>query len=236
MIQLNASSAMIRLGKSAILPEGYMKRVLLLLAIAIAAAVPAQPFVEGFDNGPAGFNGSPGSIVTWGNGAATNMLFPSGTWVALNLSSPLGPTGWFNDNSVFPPFAGAGMINANANNGTLAGNVNNWLMTHQHKFTSTQTLSFRTRTITNHVFPARLVVRASFKNGSTNPADFTNVLLTINPSLTVPGYPTTWTQFSIPLVGVPVNVSSGRFAFQFLGSNGGIGGPDFIGIDDVRLQ
>lgn len=213
-----------------------MRKFASLLCLVVAGGACAQPFVEGFDNGPTGFNGSPGSIVTWGNGAATNMLFPSGTWVALNLSSPLGPTGWFNDNSVFPPFAGTGMINANADNGTVVGPVNNWLMTHQHKFTSTQTLSFRTRTITNNVFPARLRVLASLKNGSINPADFNVVLLDINPALTIPGYPTTWTQFTITLVGVPTNVSSGRLAFQYLAPLGGIGGPDFIGIDDVRLQ
>ena len=64
--------------------------------------------------------------------------------------------------------------------------------------------------------------------------DFTTLLLDINPTYTIGGYPEAWTQFTINLNGVPPG-STGRLAFRYFVEDGGPKGvnSNYIGIDRV---
>jgi hypothetical protein len=77
-------------------------------------------------------------------------------------------------------------------------------------------------------------VKLSLNGGSSNTADFSTNLLTINPNLVQGGYPGAWTQFTIILSGLS-GPTAGRFAFNYHVTGGGPGGAnsDFIGVDDV---
>jgi hypothetical protein len=65
--------------------------------------------------------------------------------------------------------------------------------------------------------------------------DFTTLLLDINPTLTVGGYPEIWTQYSINISGVGAP-TQGRFAFRYYVTNGGPSGANsnYIGVDLVE--
>jgi hypothetical protein len=73
--------------------------------------------------------------------------------------------------------------------------------------------------------------------GATNTSvgDFTNLLLTINPTLTTTGYPSVWTEYTLTVSGLAAPVPAGRFAFRYFVTNGGPAGAnsDYIGIDNV---
>ncbi len=62
--------------------------------------------------------------------------------------------------------------------------------------------------------------------------DFTTLLLEINPTLAVGGYPNVWTQYSVTISGVAAP-TQGRFAFRYYVTNGGPSGSnsDYIGVD-----
>ena len=62
--------------------------------------------------------------------------------------------------------------------------------------------------------------------------DFTTLLLDINPTYTIGGYPEAWTKFTINLNGVPPG-STGRLAFRYFVENGGPKrvNSNYIGID-----
>jgi hypothetical protein len=85
-----------------------------------------------------------------------------------------------------------------------------------------------------------LEVRLSTNGASTNVGtgaavgDFTTLLLSINPTLTTTGYPTSWTQFTVTISGLPAP-TSGRIAFRYYVTSGGPTGTnsDYIGIDNV---
>lgn len=168
---------------------------------------------------------------------------PTG-WAAQNLSNPVGLTGWFQGNAaVFPSHSGAATsyIAANFNNTSGLNTISNWLFGPNVTLRNGDNFSFWTRTTTG-TFPDRLQVRMSTNGASTNAGttntgvgDFTNLLLDINPTYTTSGYPTTWTQFSVTLSGLPAAGVSGRVAFRYFVENAGPAGSnsDFIGIDDV---
>jgi hypothetical protein len=63
--------------------------------------------------------------------------------------------------------------------------------------------------------------------------DFTTLLLDINPSLTLVGYPTAWKQYAIKISGLTAPVN-GRIAFRYYVADGGQGSNSYkIGIDDI---
>ncbi len=70
---------------------------------------------------------------------------------------------------------------------------------------------------------------------STDVGNFTVVLVDINPTLLANGYPTTYTQFSATLSGLPAGLSGGRLAFRYFVTNGGPDGANsnILSIDDV---
>jgi hypothetical protein len=90
----------------------------------------------------------------------------------------------------------------------------------------------------------RLQVRLSTNGASTNVGetatsvgDFQTLLLDINPTYTLTGYPSAWTRFTVPVTGIP-SLITGRLAFRYFVENGGPSGTnsDFIGIDTVQYS
>lgn len=216
-----------------------MRNSLLILAsLALVAGANAQSFTEGFETGPAGWFTGTGSTTTYGNTVGGDaMAFGSGTWHAVNASAPVGVTGWFTNNTVFAANTGTNALNANFNNTTGANNIDNYMMSMVRTFNNGDVISFFTRTVDSPFFPDRLHLKLSTNGASTNVADFSTTLLTVNNGLTTAGYPSTWTQFSTVLTGLS-GPTSGRFAFNYNVTGGGPSGnnSDFIGIDDVSYE
>src|SRR5262249_8573473 len=177
-------------------------------------------------------------------------------WVLINHSEPLGASDWFQGNDgVFPAFDGPpdAYIAANFNSGGGLATISNWLLTPE-VLLQNGTLTFYTRTAstalaamgmpsgvcgTGQTFPDRLQVRMSTNGASTNVGttafdvgDFTNLLLDINPTYTIVGYPEEWTQFTVTISGVPTG-ATGRLAFRYFVENGGPEGTrsNYVGID-----
>src|SRR5205085_6656010 len=72
---------------------------------------------------------------------------------------------------------------------------------------------------------------------ATDVGDFTTLLLDINPTYTLTGYPNVWTQFTVTVSGVP-SLTTGRLAFRYFVENGGPTGAnsDYIGIDTFQFN
>jgi hypothetical protein len=198
---------------------GTMKKVLALAILAgLAGAANAQSFTEHFDD-------------------PTFSVVPiPANWVTVN-NAPNGPglnPDWQvrGDGAVFAAFEGTGYAFANYNGTTGLGDISTWLMSPVVTFSNGDTISFYTRTVDFPSFPDRLSVRISTAGASTNPADFTTDLLTINPSLTTSGYPNVWTQYTVTVN----STGSGRFAFWYNVTGGGPSGlnSDYIGVDLVE--
>jgi len=169
-------------------------------------------------------------------------VVPAG-WVATNNSDPIGSEGWFQGNAgVFSAQAGPAnsYAAANFNSADIGGNISNWLLTPTVVLGNGEVFSFYTRTERGLPFPDRLEVRLSTNGASTDVGatdssvgDFTTLLLTINPTLAVGGYPEDWTQFSITLSGLGAG-ATGRFAFRYFVDDTDAN-ADYIGIDTVQL-
>lgn len=167
----------------------------------------------------------------------------SNGWVMTNASVPAGTTNWF-QGSPGPFDAHSAPANAyiaaNYNNTGTNGTISNWLMMPNRTLRNGDVLTFYTRKASPDTYPDRLEVRLSTNGASTGVGssagvgDFTTLLLSINPSLTLGVYPTTWTQYSVTLSGLPAP-TSGRMAFRYYVTGAGLSGAnsDYIGIDDV---
>jgi hypothetical protein len=197
----------------------------------------------------------PNAVITEGfdtlTGTGSNQCVAG--WTCLNQSTPVGTTGWFQGNSaVFPAQAGAptAYIAANFNNTSGNNTINNWLITPQVSFGNGATLQFWSRTVTTPAYADRLEIRLSTAGASTNPADFTVVLGTINPNLVATagpcvstasgtgGYPNAWCQYTLSHAqGIPTS-GSGRIAFRYFVTSGGPSGAnsDYIGIDTFSFD
>jgi hypothetical protein len=200
-------------------------KVLLVAACLLlrAGAAQAQAFTQGFDD-----------ITT----------LPGAGWVLINHSTTIGTTGWFQGNpAVFPSQTGAtnAYIGANFNNTTGTNTISNWLLTPAVTLANGATMSFFTRTVPSPAFPDRLQVRMSTAGvgtdvgiTSTDVGTFTTLMLDINPTYTLAGYPNGWTQFTVTVTGV-ATPTLGRLAYRYFVENGGPGGAnsDYIGIDTV---
>jgi hypothetical protein len=200
-------------------------RLLLLAAAFLASRYGlAQPLTENFDS------------VSGLAGAG---------WAFANNSSSAGTTGWFQGNTaVFASQGGASnsYVAANLNGATFGGNVSNWLLTPTLvNLQNGEVLTFYSRTETSAPAADRLEVRLSTNGSSVNVGatdtsvgDFTTLLLTVNPSLTVGGYPSVWTLFTVTLSGLPPGPSAGRIAFRHVVPDTSTG-ADMIGIDTLNL-
>jgi FG-GAP-like repeat len=202
---------------------------LLILTFVFAATgiVSAQSYTEGFD--------------TVAAGSAT----PLPGWTAVNHSTTIGTVPyWFQGNpAVFTAQSGAdsSYIGANYNNTTGTNTINNWLITPVRTLRNGDTFSFYTRTGDASAYPDRLELRMSLNGASANVGttatdvgDFTTLLLSVNPTLAVGGYPETWTQYTATITGL-AGPTSGRLAFRYFVTSGGPTGDnsDYIGIDTV---
>ena len=171
-------------------------------------------------------------------------------WYSFNLSTSAGTINYFQGNT--------GFFNAQAgpNNSYIAANYqgstgttgnetqSQWLLTPQLNLHNGDTFTFWTRTDNPVNYPDRLEIRLSTNGASTNVGngpltvgDFGSLLLSINPTLTTTGYPTSWTQFTVTVSGLAANMT-GRFAFRYFVTNGGPVGRNafYIGIDTVNYS
>lgn len=175
-------------------------------------------------------------------------LFAGGGWNMINNSTPAGtnPT-WFQGNTgVFGPHASTGYAAANFQAVGGANTINMWMVAPTMTLTNGDTIRFWSRTVDFPGFPDRLQLRmstngASANVGTTNTSvgDFTNLLVDINPSLTLTGYPSVWTEFTATVSGIGGSGStSGRLAFRYFVTDGGPSGAnsDYIGVDTFSVD
>ena len=171
-------------------------------------------------------------------------------WFTFNLSNSPGTINYFQGNtSFFNAQAGPNNSYIAADYQGTTGTTGNetqsqWLLTPQLNLHNGDTFSFWTRTDSPVNFPDRLEVRLSTSGASTNVGNgpttvgaFGTLLLSINPTLTTTGYPTSWTQFTVTVSGLAGN-TTGRFAFRYFVTNGGPNGRNafYIGIDTVNYS
>ena len=164
----------------------------------------------------------------------------SSGWVISNQSTPAGLSDWFQGNTaVFASQSGAAdsYIAANFEAAGASGNISDWLITPALTLTNGATVSFYTRS--DGAFADGLELRFASSDsvnvGSTASSlgDFTNLLLSVNPSGAPVGYPTAWTRYTATLNGFN-GTAIGRLAFRYLVSNTAING-DYIGIDTLSV-
>ncbi len=217
----------------------YVMRKTLAFALFVGcvAAVQAQSFMEGFENGPADWNDT--TNATFGNNTGgDSVIFDSGTWHFLNASTPIGITGWFNAaTAVVPTHSGNSQAGANFMNTAGTGTISSWMMTPTVTLNNGDTFSFWTTTDVN-TNPDRLHLKMSLAGASLDIADFSNTLVSVNPDLGT-AYPTTHTQYSVTLSGLG-GATSGRFAFHYDVTDAGPGNinnnGNYIAIDDVSYE
>jgi hypothetical protein len=176
-------------------------------------------------------------------------LFNGGGWVQANHSVPLGAGTWLQGTvdsglGTAPGGSPFSFMVVNYTSATGTGTISNWAFTPTVTLQNGRTFSFYTTQPAGSQFPDRMQVRMSTNGASTNVGvtefdvgDFTNLLLDINPTLTIGGYPQTWTQYTVTVSGVPT-ATTGRFAFRYFVTNGGPTGAnsDIIGIDLMQYS
>jgi hypothetical protein len=163
-------------------------------------------------------------------------------WTIDNRSAPLGTTAWFQGNTNIFPGQSGGYAAANFNSASNVGTISTWLITPALLVDNGVQISFWTRTVNSPIFPDRLELRMSttgndLGSGPNDVGDFSTLLLSVNPDLTVTGYPETWTQYSVTLSGLS-GPTPAKFAFRYYVTNGGPAGSnsDYIGIDTLLIQ
>jgi hypothetical protein len=170
-------------------------------------------------------------------------------WVTVNHSEPLNPdvSGWFQctGTQIAPAYAGTtnSCVSTNFASGTGVATLNTWLIGPQTTFNNGDTIAFYTRTISGNPYPDRLQLRLSTSGASTNVGtsstdvgDFMTLLLDINSTYQVGGYPDFWIQYSATISGLS-GPTSGRFAFRYFVENGGPNGDNsyIVGLDSLTL-
>ncbi len=214
-----------------------LRRILMVGAVSLvlcASPVFAQTFSEEFED-----------ITTlaaagWAfdnNSAGVGLL----SWApaAVEMMTRAGGADFQGNPAVFAAYSGAGYIADNYNATTGSSTISDWLITPMVTIQNGDTVAFWTRGPDASTYPDRLQVRMSLAGASVNcgtlpddVGDFTTLLLDINPTLAVGGYPNVWTQYSVTISGVAAP-TPGRFAFRYYVTNGGPSGSnsDYIGVD-----
>jgi PEP-CTERM motif len=168
---------------------------------------------------------------------------PAG-WTVQNNSSPVGPRDWFQGVS-FQFDAHAGPVDsfaaANFNSTTGAGTISTWLISPTLSFDNGDVVSFWTRTTDGSAYPDRLELRFSSVGGidvGTSPTDTGTfgLLVSVNPTLALSGYPEVWTQYSATISGL-AGTTDGAIAFRYFVTDGGSNGlnSNYIGIDTLTI-
>lgn len=213
-----------------------MKKTLLTVAVVLAAiSADAQNLLsQNFDTFP--------GVAAPGTNAQ---------WVQTNQSSPAGASTWAQGGGTAFTGAQAGAATSftlcNFNSTTGAGIISNWLIAPVVDLQPGDVISFWTRqggTVSQ--FPDRLEMRfatdwsdfsALPTGGSTGLGDFTNLAVSVNPDLTVTGYPLTWTNYTFTY---PVDMPAGpvRIAFRYFVTDGGPSGnnSNIIGLDTFSID
>lgn len=203
--------------------------------------------VNGTCTGPPPTPGATPSCTPLDEGFQDITTLPATGWAQINRSSGGGATSWFQGNTTrFPAQSGASnsYIEADFNSTFGTNTISNWLLTPAVMLGNGATLTFFTRTVDTPSFPDRLQVRMSTNGASSNVGssatsvgDFSTLLLDINPTYTLTGYPSVWTEFTITMTGIP-SPTFGRLAFRYFVENGGPKGDnsDYIGIDTVQFS
>lgn len=174
-----------------------------------------------------------------------------GTWTRKNQSGSIGtnPTCWnqFTGTSPWTSHGGTAQAGANFNCSSGSDTINGWLIGPRMTFNNGDQIKFWTRTSATSNFPDRLELRlgipavapgvgATPNTGTTadDVGDFTVLLQSVNPTLTVGGYPGTFTQFTGTVTGLGAQ-RVGWFAFRYYVTNAGPDGANsnLISIDDV---
>jgi hypothetical protein len=208
----------------------------LLALFALSQSVHAQYFSEGFESGLVPY-------ANVGNHATVTALnLSTGTWFAHNISNggnvPGSATGVFSytspPNGPFTAQSGSlyAAMNFEATDFINGGDIDVYLMSPTVTFNNGDTISFFTRTLTSSAFPDRMRLLLSTNGTSTNTADFTTSLLSINEALELNTYPNDWTQFNITISGLS-GPTSGRFAFNYNVTDSSING-NIVAIDRVE--
>jgi hypothetical protein len=200
------------------------KLTLLLMASACVLKTNAQLILnENFNSSASVLSATP----------ATN------NWILVNNSSPVGVTSWFIGNpGIFSSYNGAdsAYFAANYNSTAGTGTINTWLITPTVSLANGGVLKFATRTATSStiVYPDRLEVYLSTSGTLSSVSSFSTLIVSVNPSLTTTGYPTSWTVYTTTLSGITGTVS-GRVGFRYSVPNAGPTGTNssYIGIDAV---
>jgi hypothetical protein len=208
----------------------FLSSVVGIAFAGLAAQAQAQSFGEGF-------NGTD---------------LPSG-WVTTNLSTrnssglPWGVGAGITDpdgNIVVGPYEGDAFAVVNFTSiGSGSGTISNWLISPElTHIANGDTFSFYTTTVADSPFPDRLELRLSTAGASTNVGtsttsvgDFTTVLASVNPALSVGGYPEDWSLVTATVSGLAAPVD-GRIAFRYFVTSGGPTGDNsnVIGVDDFN--
>lgn len=162
-----------------------------------------------------------------------------------NASAAL--TSWFQGNdTVFPAHSGAttSYAGANFNNTTGTNTISDWLISSPIAggLQTGDIVTFWTRTVPSPFFPDRLQLRSS-PGGGTNPGvgptstgDFSALLVDVNPTYSVAGYPNAWTSFSHTITAAESGPNA-RLAFRYFVEGGGPSGAnsDYIGVDTLSV-
>lgn len=174
-------------------------------------------------------------------------ILPGSGWDFINVSTTVGVTDWFQgNNAVFKSQTGTpkAYIGTNFNNTIGTNTISNWMILPVLSVSNEDEIKFYTRTATGSDFPDRLEVRLSDSGAgstaSTNDTDFgsyTNLLLIINPSLTVGGYPDAQALQTIAISGL-TGATDVRIAFRYFVTDGGPSGSNsnYIGIDELEVS
>ncbi len=170
-------------------------------------------------------------------------------WVNINHSDPINTAspGWFQcaGTQIAPAYAGTtnSCVSVNFASGSGTATLNDWLIAPTRTWNNGDSISFWTREISGNPYPNRLQVRLSTNGSSANVGtsatdvgDFTMLLLDINDTYQVGGYPDFWFQYSVTVTGLP-GPTSGRFAFRYFVEDGGPSGANsyIIGIDSLAV-
>jgi len=172
-------------------------------------------------------------------------VVPPAGWIINNQSATIGLTSWFQGNpTVFQAQSGASnsYAGANFNNTTGTNTISDWLITPVMSLAVGDVVHFWTRTVTTPAFPDRLQLRESPTGGSnpgvgpTSTGDFSQLLVDINPTYSVAGYPSVWTEFTFT-IGAAQASANARLAFRYFVENGGPSGAnsDYIGVDTFSV-
>lgn len=203
--------------------------VLILFVITtLSFHIHAQNIEEGFEN--------------------VDSLFTVG-WVRINNSDPGGAYGaWQQDNGNFIAQSGSPNSSIICDYTSVNGNgtISNWLLTPEILFTAGDTLFFWTRSYANIFYPDRLEIRLSTTGNSTEVGSdklstgvFNTLIYSINPDLDTATntYPMGWKRYALPIPS-SANGLSGRIAFRYFITNGGVSGINgsTIGIDNLYYQ